>query len=434
MRAIKHWRAFSVGVVLLLGASASWGAGFALFEHGNRGMAMGGAMTAVADDPSAMYWNPAGLAFQRNEGVQIMAGLTLIDTGTPNFIGESPYPGDGYTAEQNSQIFYPAHFYLVYPLSDRVVFGFSTMTPFGLGTWWDEDFAGRFISKRVDLKTYNFAPNLSYKLSENAAFGFGVDYMVGSIDLTRQLPFFNPFTQQVADVGQVHLFTEDLSNDGWGWHAGIELKLGGGFTFGAMYRSSIEIDYEGKASFTQYATGYPELDFAVAQNIPFDRNLPITTKIEFPDYYSVGLAWSNEWWTVSGQYGKMGWNSFQALPINFPQDPQFTEVVEQNYEDADQYRLGIEYRASERWSFQAGYLHDKTPQPTESMSPLLGDGDRTGYSVGLSWKHPGWWVDLGYLYLPFDERCTGGESLDGYEGCYVDATANLAGATLGFRF
>ena len=54
--------------VVLMAPTLASGAGFALFEHGNRGMAMGGAMTAVADDPSAMFWNPAGLAQLRTLG------------------------------------------------------------------------------------------------------------------------------------------------------------------------------------------------------------------------------------------------------------------------------------------------------------------------------------------------------------------------------
>ena len=65
-------------VVFALLPSLSWGAGFALFEAGNKALGMGGAFTAVADDPSAMFWNPAGMAFQIDEGTQFMVGVTFI--------------------------------------------------------------------------------------------------------------------------------------------------------------------------------------------------------------------------------------------------------------------------------------------------------------------------------------------------------------------
>jgi long-subunit fatty acid transport protein len=42
-------------------------------------------------------------------------------------------------------------------------------------------------------------------------------------------------------------------------------------------------------------------------------------------------------------------------------------------------------------------------------------------------------TDVGYMYLMFDERSTGGESLDGYDGRY-DTLAHLFGASLTLRF
>lgn len=418
--------------VVALAPALTWGAGFALFEHGNRAMGMGGAFTAVADDPSALYWNPAGAAFQLERGVQVMAGTTFI-TAAQDFYGESPYPGDGYQASQKTQYFYPPHFYIIYPMSDRLSVNFSLNTPFGLGTWWEEDFAGRFISKRVDLKLFDFSPSVSFKLTDNVAVSLGADYAIGQIDLTRNIGFINPYTQQLADVGQVHLYTDGMSNDGWGWNASVYAELGSGFSVGALYRSGIDVDYEGYGSFTQYATGYPDFDAVLASVIPFGDDVPLTTAIDFPDYYAIGLAWAHEQWTISASYGAQGWSSFQELPINFPENPQLSDTVEELYEDTSQYRFGVEYRASGTWAFQGGLLFDETPQPPESMSPLLGDGDRTGLSIGISWTHGSMRADAGYMYLMFDERSTGGASLDGYEGSY-ETLAHLLGASLTLTF
>ena len=57
--------------------SVSWSSGFALFEVGGRAGAMSGAMTAVADDPSALFWNPAGMAFVY--GNRLDTNWALID-------------------------------------------------------------------------------------------------------------------------------------------------------------------------------------------------------------------------------------------------------------------------------------------------------------------------------------------------------------------
>jgi len=429
---MKLSRWIAAAAVLAVAPALVWGAGFALFEHGNRGMAMGGALTAVADDPSAMFWNPAGLALQADKGVQVQFGVTLI-TASQDFYGEGPYPGPDYVASQKDQTFFPPHFYITYPLNDRIVLGAGIETPFGLGTWWDADFAGRYISKRVSIQRVDFNPSVGVRLNDMVSVGFGVIYATSSIDLTPALGYVNPFTQRLTDIGQVHLYAEQTKNDGWGWDAGIHLDFGGGFTGGVMYRSKVKIDYTGYGSFTQYPTGYPEFDALLASALPFGENVPVRTSIEFPDFLSVGVAWANEKWTISGQYGWMGWSTFDELPITFVGHPELSGVVPELYENVSQARLGVEYRMDDTWAFRGGWLYDDTPQPAESMSPLLGDGDRIGLSLGFGWAKGRIRVDVADLYLWFDDRSTHGRSIDGYEGRY-DTRANLFGVTFTYTF
>ena len=429
----RYWtRCGAITAALLVLPGLLWGAGFALFEHGNRGMAMGGAMTAIADDPSANYWNPAGLSFQEREGLQIQGGATFI-IPDQDFEGVPPYPGFGYKGSQEDQLYYPPHFYLVMPINDQLTLGGGFFTPYGLGTWWPDDFPGRFISKRVDLKMYNLDFNISYKVSEMASVALGINYAAGQIDLTRSIGQINPYTQQLTDIGQIHMYTDGLGNGDFGWNAGVMLKLGGGFTFGASYRSAIEIEFEGEASFVQYPTGYADYDALIAQLLPFDENIPLETAIEFPDYLSLGLSWSNDTWVVGVAYGQHGWEVFDELPITFPTRPDLSSSVLENYEDTEQYRLGVEYKMNETWALRAGLLFDETPQPKESMSPLLGDADRTGYSIGIGWTHDRTWVDVGWLYLPFDDRGTDGLNYEQYNGNY-ETMANLFGVTIGMTF
>ena len=210
-------------------------------------------------------------------------------------------------------------------------------------------------------------------------------------------------------------------------------KIGSGFSLGALYRSEFSITGEGYGTFSQIPTGYPEFDAAVGSFLPFDGDVPIEATIDFPDFWTIGLSWQNEKWTLSGQYGVMGWSSFQELPIIFPENPEFSSVIPENYEDAYQYRFGGEYRANQHWALQFGYLFDETGQPVESMSPLLGDGDRTGYTAGLSYYTDRFRLDVGYMYLDTDGRSTGGSSIDGFDGFY-EGKAHLAGATFTIKF
>ena len=422
-----------VRVVLIAGVAALAPAlalanGFALFEHGSRAVGMGGAFGAVADDPSANYFNPAGIAFL--DGTQSMAGFFLI-TESSTFTGDNPYPGSDYTVDMESQIFYPVHAHLTGHFNDTFAWGVSLTTPFGLGTWWPDDYAGKYITKRVDLRLFNVNPNLAIKLSDRVALAVGFDAYFSSVDLTRSLGAINPYTQQAAEVGQVHLYS-DYEN-GFGYNAALLAKLGGGFSLGLTYRSRVKVEYEGNASFVQFETGYPDFDAIVAGLLPFDSNPAGNTEVTFPADIRVALAWQGENWTIAADAVKVGWDSFDELPITLPDYPELSSVRPENYEDAMTYRVGVEHRW-EKVAVQVGYLFDETPVPTGSVSPLLPDAERNGYSVGFSYNFsPRVRLDAAYLYLPFDERSTEGMDQDGYNGTY-DTTAHLFGMSLVFRF
>ena len=65
----------TVVFVLFLSTSA-FAAGFALYEGSARGNVLGAGLTATADDPSAIFYNPAGIT--QLKGTQTMIGLTGI--------------------------------------------------------------------------------------------------------------------------------------------------------------------------------------------------------------------------------------------------------------------------------------------------------------------------------------------------------------------
>jgi long-chain fatty acid transport protein len=427
----------TIATVMFLMPSLSWGAGFALFEAGNKALGMGGAFTAVADDPSAMFWNPAGLAFQIDEGTQVVAGFTLI-APRQDFTGSAPYPGDGYTSSQESQVFYPPHLYYVKPVSSRVNVALGFTTPFGLGTWWDEDdFAGRFISKRADLMVFDLGGQVSWKICDNFSIGGGIDYMVATIELQRNIPAIDPYTQSAVDVAETELASDGFDNNSWAWNVGFMAKLGAGFSVGGMYRSDFTIKgTSASAHFTQIPTGNPDFDAMVAATIPFDQKVDVYTELNFPDYWQVGLAWSNEKLTFSGQYGKMGWSVFEELNIQFPDFPHLDSVTREDYEDSKQVRFGFEWQVSQILALRLGYVFDETPQPIESMSPLLSDGDRDGYAGGIGYtsRSGGWGFDVGYEYLVLQERSTEGRSYDGFDGLFNNGGAHLLGASFFWKF
>jgi long-chain fatty acid transport protein len=405
------------------------GAGFALFEHGARAVAMGGAFGAIADDVTAGYFNPAGLAFQK--GTQVAMGGFMIQFGS-DFKGANPYPGAGYTAKQEDQIHTPAYLYAAGDLTNELRWNISVNTPFGLGTWWADDFAGRYITKRTDLKVVNFNPNLAYRVGDVLAFGLGVDMYMAKVDLTKSIGVINPYTQTVAEVGQAHVYAKQQM--GWGWNAGVLAKLQGGFSLGLTYRSTVKVDMKGETSFVQFATGHADFDQIIATQIPFNKNPKTTTSITFPSEYRVALAWQGEKWTAELDWQRQGWDTFKNLPITIEGYAALSSVRPENYQNSDCYRLGFEWKKSAKVSFQFGGLYDKSPVPDTSVSPMLPDADRRGISAGFSYAFTGKTrLDVGYLHLMFPERSTKGLDGDNFNGKYQNR-AELLGFTLSHSF
>src|SRR5436309_15889899 len=80
-----------VSAIILVGASA-FGSGFSIFEQGAKATAMGGAFCATADDPSAIFYNVAGIAQLRRAEVNV--GGTAINFSN-EFRGD---PNDPFTS------------------------------------------------------------------------------------------------------------------------------------------------------------------------------------------------------------------------------------------------------------------------------------------------------------------------------------------------
>src|SRR5687767_4320158 len=79
---------FSARLLLAAGTSS---AQFLKMGAGARAAAMGNAFTAVADDVTATYWNPAGLGQIKNAQMSLMQNAGLIDTQYQYLAAAAPY-------------------------------------------------------------------------------------------------------------------------------------------------------------------------------------------------------------------------------------------------------------------------------------------------------------------------------------------------------
>lgn len=425
-KGIVRAAAFALGV---LAAGSAQAAGFGLFEHGAKAMGMAGAFTAQADDPSAMFHNVAGLAFQRE--TVIAGGITYITSEEGEFTGAAPYPGPNATGKLEKLGEFLPHAYYVKPIGTRATFGFGTYAPFGLTTEWQNKstFSGRYLSVMAALRAVDLNPNIAWQVTPRFGIGVGLIARVSDVELERYLPQVNPFTARVVDIGHVNLNSD--FDWGYGFNVGLLGKPSDFFSWGLSYRSQITVKYEGDATFTQISTGNAQLDAIVARALPFGSPVPVKTEIGFPDLASLGFAFHfSPAFTVEVDANWTGWSSFDQLPLTFPDNPGLSSEVIEDWEDAYNYRIGCNWATSVVSEWRFGFVYDETPQPTAGMGPLLPDSNRTGYTVGYGHKGQRLKTDLAFMYLPFEDRGSD-DSRDNFYGDYTN-TAYLLGVTLSF--
>lgn len=137
---------------------------------GDRATGMGGAYTAVSDDATGLYYNPAGIVYAtgKNLSASVNAFYHLAKT----------YEGviGGKDWERTSSALLPNYFGIVQPLGSGVRFGFSYAVPDTSNEDQDQVFglsgnSTYIINFNNDDNTYNFGPSLAAEITGNFSAG-----------------------------------------------------------------------------------------------------------------------------------------------------------------------------------------------------------------------------------------------------------------------
>ncbi len=177
------------------------GSAFSIEELGTKAAGMGTAFIATADDGSALFYNPAGIAFQSGSHMQMDSTVVV---GLFRFTPSDPPTGQVVPAEGYSGVIKPhfiplASFYATMQYSPRITLGFGAFTPFGLAdnftNFNDADpdltkFVGRFAGTRAELQAFWFQPTVGIRLTKNSSIGLGPAFVHTHLFIEKS--FLNP--------------------------------------------------------------------------------------------------------------------------------------------------------------------------------------------------------------------------------------------------
>ena len=407
---------FTLIALISLLSGEAFASGFQINEHSARAMAMGGAFAGLANDPSAMFFNPAGIT--QLTGTRFLAGVTVISPSA-SFRGPSPAITE---YKLQHQTFTPINFYFTQQISSKLFFGASVNNQYGLGTKWDKDWVGKYVAYNTNLETFFFTAALAYKLSESFSVSAGVVYATGKVTIERYIPL-TPFK------GDAFV---SLNGDGnaFGFTAGLLFKPSKAFSLGISYRSEEKFDFTGTAK----TTGPSQL----AAQLP---NGDISSSITTPQNITFGVAFTpNKKVAVTADFQYVGWSSYDKLAVDF-KNPAYPDLsAPRNYQNSFIARAGAEYQLFDNLKLRGGLYYDKNPVKDEYVDPTLPDADRIGFNVGFGFNlTKSVSLDVAYMFIRFNERkitnslieYTQGNSK--FNGVY-NAFAHLFGVNFSYNF
>lgn len=435
---MRGWRSLPVLLVLLFTASTSFAAGFRLPEAGAKAMGMGFAFTAQADDPSAIYFNPAGLT--QLKGQNVMIGVTYVRENGGEFTGTTPVDNTTATkgeTQKDLNFFIPNAYYTRTTNSGNVAYGVGIFSPFGLGQEYENKSTSIFRNQitKIDLQTIVVNPTIAFKVNDVLSVGAGIDWMYGTAELAK--------TAVVPGVGNIFNLDLDGDGDAWGYNFGILLTPTANLRIGANYRSPFTLrikdgDVEIRNIDNTVPFIPPKVTVAtVFGGTSFDTKGSAT--IHMPATFALGAAYTAGKVTVEADADWTFWHSYRSLPIDIKDNkgPLLPDSnPPKNWKDVVALRLGAEYRVTDPLALRAGFVYDPTPVPAETMGPELPDATRLNYMVGAGYKVGSWTIDGAFMYIDKFDRTVNNQFTaagTGFNGTWT-GDAWLLGLDVGYKF
>jgi long-chain fatty acid transport protein len=258
--------------------------GFQINESGAKAMSMAGAFTGVANDASAVFFNPAAMTFL--DGTQIMAGVALISPSS-SFRGVAPAI-DEYKMEE--KLFTPINFFVTHKFSDDFAMGISVNNPYGLGSTWPNDWVGKYLAVETEVRTFFANISIAYKIVDELSIAIGGSYAYGDVTISKysSLAPFNAdaFIELKGDA------TSYGFNAAIFWHPIDRIRLG------ATFRSESTFDFtgDGTADYpSQFEGKIPTGNISASLTTPM--NLTFGGSIKAAENFMFSFDWQWVGWS-----------------------------------------------------------------------------------------------------------------------------------------
>lgn len=331
-----------------------------------RSVGMGGAFSAIADDPTALHFNPAGLARTTQSNILVGGEFVVAPrTYTPISNDCDATPDQPKCQEQSPTA----------PLRPLPSLGFSTRVQsegvpsrlaFGVGVWNsfggqleyqdDPPIGGTLASTRNAV--IEVVPGVAYEVNDVLAIGAAFRLGVGLFD-----------SEAVLRPNDAELSAKGV---GAGGTLGIMVTPSDTLTIGAYYRTALKV--------TTTGSGFIDTGGGLDVDVEFTQ--------KWPQQAGVALAMKPaDKLTLAAQFDWFGWSIVDVISPQFGGQPDLSRqaAIPTDWDDNYQLHAGAQLEVSTALAVRGGFTFDSLAVTPRLRERQFLDGNAIYLALGSSY-------------------------------------------------
>jgi long-chain fatty acid transport protein len=348
-----------------------FGLGIALPDQDAFATARGNAFVATANNPSAIFYNPAGIS--QLDGVN-------FSLGGYGLVYSDRYTGPGGSVNAKTEWTAIPQGFSTFTLPRyNLSFGFGIYSPYGLRMNWPTTAPFVPAGETGQITYLRGAGIISWQIAPFVSIAAGPNLNYSEADLKEFPGFVNHFRGRATDAG---------------YSAGVLFHPAEQHYVGVTYRSATEMNYNGHAT---------------APIPPFTANTAASADFHFPATVAFGYSFRpNEHWNFEADANWSDWSTLRNVQVApLPENLTF------NWSSSWMLDFGVTRYLPGGLRVSGGYMYSENSVPDSNFNPLVPDSDRHIFSVGVGQTRGKFSWDAAYQFAWGPPRNVGGDATAG---------------------
>ena len=364
------------GALLALAPLAAFASGTRVGFKDAFATARGNAFVATADNPSAIYYNPAGLTQLQGQNFSATAYALQINDDF-----QSAYSAATSSLKTETKLL-PQAYYAYAPSGANWALGLGFYAPFGLATDWNNagkpltDVLFPYATKNTETYT-TLNPVLAWRLSDTLSIGGGITFNRLKVDFNRGLLY--------SGIPYYGNFRFNADGTAIGYNLGVRWQPSPQHAFGLSYQARTNFSVSGNTTVANTPL-FPSVP-AVAATVQ-----SAGADFAFPEVLIAGYSYRpNPDWNLEADIDWTNWNCLKTVTIAQGSGPV---PLPFNWTASSFYELGATHFLGDGWEVSAGYTYSENSVPDATFNPAVPDANRHFLNAGAGYAHGPWRVTL----------------------------------------